>query len=270
VATKRLLALDVDGTLLRSDNTVSEANTAAVARALALGWRVVLSTGKPPWAIAALAARLGLQGPHVVANGAAVWSPEGGTEVLHQIRIADVRQALAYAAAVGRPRAVSGPRGVFCEPDWGVPEVTAALAHVGEQPPTVVPDAVAVEPQPWKVITIVPLQAPNPTAPPVASGRWVRTAPPFYEVIPAAASKAAALATVCQRLAIPREGAVAIGDSENDIEVLRWAGLGIAMANAPAHVRAVADMVTASNDQDGVAQALLRLLASEAPQPKAL
>lgn len=57
---RRILALDVDGTLLRSDNTLSSRNAAALAVARHMGWRVMLATGKPPWAIASLAERLEL------------------------------------------------------------------------------------------------------------------------------------------------------------------------------------------------------------------
>jgi Cof subfamily protein (haloacid dehalogenase superfamily) len=260
----RLIAVDVDGTLMRSDNTLSPANRRAVLEARARGWHVVLATGKPPWAIAELAAALGLPGPHVVANGAALWTPTGGTEVLEEIARADAERALASAAARGAPRALSGPRGVFCQPDWQPEAVAQALRDVGEEPPTVVPDAFAAEPQLWKVITISPAAQGTPPAPELATGRWVRTHALFYEVVPARASKGAALARVAARLGVPQEGVVALGDSDNDIEMLRWAHLGFAMAHAAPHVKAAADRVAPDNDEDGVAQVVEALLRGEA------
>lgn len=256
----RLLALDVDGTLLRSDNTLSAANAAAVAAARAHGWDVLLATGKPPWAIAWLAQRLALNGPHVVANGAALWTPAQGTRLLEEIDPADVRAALADAEARGVARAVSGPAGVFCQPGWGEDTVAAALQAVGEEPPTIVADALAAERHYWKVITIAPAARGDPVVPRFRTGRWVRTGPSFYEVVPARATKASGLQAVCAALAVPREAVVAVGDSANDIEMLRWAGLGIAMAHAPGPVLAAADDVTAGNDEDGVAVAVQRLL----------
>ena len=65
---------------------------------------------------------------------------------------------------------------------------------------------------------------------------------------------------LCQRLGIAREDVIAFGDSENDIDLLQWAGTGIAMAHAPQAVRGAAAATTAGNDEDGVAQALEPLL----------
>lgn len=224
------------------------------------GWRVLLATGKPPWAVRALAARLEIAGPHIVANGSALWTEAGGTEVLARIPQDGVRTALEFAARYDVPRAVSGPRGVFVQPEWGVAAVTTALAEVGEDPPTVVADAVCTEPDPWKVILILREGQPHPPVPMVAGGQWVRTGPAFYETLPAGSSKGVAMRLLCERLGVARSDVVAFGDSENDLELLAWVGLGIAMAHASAAVRASAAAVTAGNDQDGVAQALEPLL----------
>jgi hypothetical protein len=256
----RLLALDVDGTLLRSDNTLSDRNRQAVGAARRAGWTVVLATGKPPWAIERLAETLELPGPHVVANGCGLWSAGAGLELLAQIPADGVATALAFATSRNLPRAVSGPRGVFCEPHWRVAEVQAALEDVAEEPPTQVADARAAEPQPWKVILIVPMRDPNPEAPAVHGGQWVRTHPRFFETLPAHASKAEAVRRLCGRMGIDRQDVVAIGDSENDVELLRWSGCGVAMAHAPAHVRQAATRTTAGNNEDGVAVALDAIL----------
>ena len=221
---------------------------------------MVLATGKPPWAVAGLAETLELPGPHVVANGCALWNPRGGLELLAQIPAAGVASALAFATHCGFPRAVSGPRGVFCQADWGPEQVGEALEDVGEAPPTLVADAVATEPEPWKVILIVPMRAPNPEAPAIRGGQWVRTHPHFFETLPAEASKGEAVRRLCARLGVEQRDVLAFGDSENDVDLLRWAGLGVAMAHAPSHVRLVAAQVTAGNDEDGVALALEDLL----------
>ncbi len=258
----RLLALDVDGTLLRSDNTLSERNRRALERARSAGWQIALATGKPPWAIVRLAEALGLDGPHVVANGCGLWPTGGELELLARIPDQGVAVSLAWAASLGIPRALSGPRGVFCQPSWGVQEVTSALREVGEQPPDVVDDAVLTEPEPWKVILILRAQAGAPAteAPQVQGGQWVRTHPNFFETVPCEASKGRALRLLCARRGIAQSDVVAVGDSDNDTELLSWAGLGVAMAHAPAHVRAAARQVTASNDEDGVALVVEELL----------
>ena len=257
-----LVALDVDGTLMRTDNTLSPRNAAAVAAAHDAGWRVVLATGKPPWAVTAVARRLGLEGPHVVANGSALWRPGQPLELLGRIGAPDVDAALAFGAASGIPRATSGPRGVFCEAAWAPEAVARALAEVGEEAPSLVPDAVAAEPDPWKVILILRDGTPHAPPPALETARWVRTHRNVLESLPAMASKGAALREVGRRLDVPRRWVAAFGDGENDIEMLRWAGHGVAMAGAAPEVRAAADVVTASNDEDGVAVELERLLAS--------
>ena len=78
------------------------------------------------------------------------------------------------------------------------------------------------------------------------------------------ATKGAALAFLCGHLGLPVGSAVAFGDERNDCSMLRTAGLGVAMGNAAPEARAAADVVTASNDEDGVARMLLRLLEEEA------
>jgi hydroxymethylpyrimidine pyrophosphatase-like HAD family hydrolase len=83
----------------------------------------------------------------------------------------------------------------------------------------------------------------------------------FLEVGPSGSDKAVALAQVCELLGVERETVVAFGDDVNDIPMLVWAGTGVAMANAVERVRATADVVTASNDDDGVARYLDVLLA---------
>ena len=71
---------------------------------------------------------------------------------------------------------------------------------------------------------------------------------------------AEALARVAEILGIPREETIAIGDGENDISMLRWAGLGIAMANAPENVKAAADVIAPACDEDGAAWAMEKYL----------
>jgi HAD superfamily hydrolase (TIGR01484 family) len=257
-----LAAIDVDGTLMRSDNTLSPRNAAAIAAAREAGWLVVLATGKPPWAVAQVARRLGLEGPHVVANGSALWRPEGPVELLGRIHARDVHAALAFGAAHAIPRATSGPRGVFCEAGWNPAAVAAALADVGEEPPTLVADAVAAEPDPWKVILILRSGTPHAAPPALTSARWVRTHRNFFEALPRGASKGSALRELCRRLGVDRRAVAAFGDGENDVEMLRWAGRGIAMAQAAPEALEAADAVTATNDEDGVAVELERLLAS--------
>lgn len=88
----------------------------------------------------------------------------------------------------------------------------------------------------------------------------VQTAPFYLEVIPAAINKGVGLCAACDAIGIDVGEAIAFGDSENDIEMLRTAGVGVAMGNADQAVRDAADMVTLSNNENGIAAALAKLL----------
>ena len=88
----------------------------------------------------------------------------------------------------------------------------------------------------------------------------VQTAPWYLEVLPAAINKGQGLLDCCRILGVPVEGSLAFGDAENDVPMLRAAGVGVAMGNASEEVKAAADLVTADNNSDGIALALRRFL----------
>ena len=99
-------------------------------------------------------------------------------------------------------------------------------------------------------------------------GRWqeiaaARSADVFLEIFPRGVDKGTALQAVCDALAIPAEKAIAFGDHEMDIPMLKKAGLGIAMGNAVDSLKEAADVVTRTNDEAGVAWALNRILDGE-------
>ena len=88
----------------------------------------------------------------------------------------------------------------------------------------------------------------------------VQTASFYLEVIPKSIHKGQGILNVCDALGIDAEEVIAFGDAENDIPMLRTAGMGIAMGNAAAAVKAAADYVTLTNNEDGIAAALQRML----------
>jgi hydroxymethylpyrimidine pyrophosphatase-like HAD family hydrolase len=78
----------------------------------------------------------------------------------------------------------------------------------------------------------------------------------YLEILPEGSSKGAALAEIAQALAIPLAAVIAVGDHYNDLEMVRLAGLGVAMGNAPPELQAQADHVTSMNDEEGLAQVI--------------
>ena len=82
----------------------------------------------------------------------------------------------------------------------------------------------------------------------------------FIEMVHPSVNKAAALRRVCEFYGVAREDAIAIGDGGNDAEMVRWAGVGVAMGNARAAVKEAADIVVPPNTEDGAAQFIEKLL----------
>ena len=90
-----------------------------------------------------------------------------------------------------------------------------------------------------------------------------RSEPFFIEITPKGIDKAASLEHLCKIIGSSRENMIACGDGFNDISMIKYAGVGVAMANAQEEVKAVADYITASNDEDGVAQVIYEMILKE-------
>jgi HAD superfamily hydrolase (TIGR01484 family) len=255
----RLVACDLDGTLLRPDLTVSERTRRALRRAQASGVVVALVTGRPPRALPTVAAEAGVGGLAICCNGALVYDLEGGAVVEH------------FPIPPGRARALiealraSAPGVRFwleletlpaCEP--GYLELSPAA---GTQSP-LLGDAGELAAR-----GVTKLIARHPTLPLEELLSLVRTlggdgvcvtqsGAPFVEVSAAGVDKARALRALCADLRIAREEVIAFGDMPNDGAMLLWAGRGVAVANAHPEALALADEVTLSNSEDGVALVL--------------
>jgi hypothetical protein len=259
----RLVASDLDGTLLRPDGTVSERTRDAVAAARRAGLTLVLVTGRPPRSLAPIAARIGLGGIAICANGAVVWDLDAAT----MLDTSPLAAELAVGLVRGLRRAIPGAlfaveleRGFGREAGW----------TDGTLPPA--PDA--LEGDALELVTgpVVKLLLRHPTMPHAEVARRAREAvgeeavvtwagTQVVEISAAGVTKAWALGRLCDRLGVHREEVVAVGDMENDLAMLAWAGHAVAVANAQQNVLAAADEVTASNLDDGVAQVLERLVA---------
>jgi Cof subfamily protein (haloacid dehalogenase superfamily) len=256
----RLVATDLDGTLLRSDGTVS-ARTRDVLRAtVAAGIDVVMVTARPPRDVDTLADRLDLAGEALCANGAIVYDLRSRAMLGYQALDRAVAQAVAATIAglvPGVGFAVETGAGLVVEP-------TFAKLYAGD---VRIPAADLAEL--WhRGDPIVKLLAWTPSATEDDLLAAMRAAvgdraecthsggSGLLEVSAPGVSKAAALATLCARRGIQPADVVAFGDMPNDLAMLRWAGAGYAVANAHPSVLAATTARTASNDDDGVAQVL--------------
>ena len=258
----RLVALDVDGTLLTSDHRVTARVAAEIARIRARGVEVVLASSRPPRALWPVLSRLGLVEPawFVASQGALVGSftAEGVLRVRDQqpMPVAPAHQVVRAALTVGASvNWYAGAR-------WLVPAIDAHIATesqiVGCVPE--VADLLAEDRGPDKILLLGPGVGLDPVLDVPEGLVAVASTPTHLEVTRADVDKAEALRGQCRALGVGREEIMAMGDGRNDLAMLALSGTAVAPANAHPVVRARADLVTASNDEDAVAQALAALV----------
>jgi hypothetical protein len=257
----RLIALDLDGTLLDTQHRLSPANRAAVAACLAGGAQVLLATGRVFWSAGHYARGLGLRGPQITLNGAVLADAESARLTtragLTQPQLAAV---IAVLSGRGLPYVVYGPDSTYAEP--GTPaEHLAVLDGYGEPSAQTRGRAelLGLE-EPIKVLCFLqpgPLDAAL-AAELGATVEVTRTGPNFLEFLYPGVSKGAALTEIMQQMGVAPGEVLVIGDGENDLSMFAVAGMSVAMAGATAAVRAAARALTAGCDEDGVALALRR------------
>ncbi|MBW3605401.1 MAG: Cof-type HAD-IIB family hydrolase [Actinobacteria bacterium] len=260
-----LAAIDFDGTLLRSDGTLSDRTVRAVRDVTEAGVRVMVVTGRPPRWLRPIADLLGNRGMAIAANGALVVDL-ATSEVLDSTHL-DVATA---RTVVERLRAafptttfgVERPNGFAHE--RGYPRGIRNSERMPQVRYADSVDELLAEP-PVKIlarVSDVDIDEAAATAISVLDGAAsvYFSGSDLLEVAAAGVSKASTLARVTARWGIDAEAVVAFGDMPNDIPMLEWAGRAVAVANAHPTVRAVADEITASNDDDGVARVLERLV----------
>lgn len=263
----KLLALDLDDTLLTTELTISPANIAAVRAAAAAGCRVVLASGRSLGGMRGHATTLGLVGEDdfiISQNGAEITS-RGGT-VTHKRLLLD-RDQVAEVYEWTRKRGLSMHRTdgttIFASEDnsWsredsrftGMPlKIVDESGFVDGEIPKVVVNGDA------EVLAKEEVEARRIWGDKIYC---YRSKPFFMEILPIGADKGHALEEVAGLLGVPQDQVAAIGDSWNDVGMISWAGTGIAIANAVPEVRAVAKYATRRNhDKDGVAEAIHEIL----------
>ncbi|KAG2443542.1 hypothetical protein HXX76_001894 [Chlamydomonas incerta] len=265
----RLIVSDVDGTLLNSNQQLSPAVEAAVKQARTLGVLTCVATGKArgPW-IADVLPRLQLDTPGVFMQGLLVYDAQG--QVLHERRLEEdvALDCIALAAGAGVTlTAYCGDR-ILCA---ATDAHTDRLNFYKEPPPEAVGELAAVVSggggvPVHKMIFMADqdrIDALRPAVEALLAGRASLTTAltGMLEVLPLGCSKGAGLSWLLEWLDVAPGQVMALGDGENDVEMLQLAGLGVAMGNAGPKAKAAADVVLeATNDQDGVAEAIRRFV----------
>ncbi|PWI42607.1 Cof-type HAD-IIB family hydrolase [Streptomyces sp. ICBB 8177] len=265
----RLIATDLDGTLLRDDKTVSDRTIAALVAAEEAGVEVFFVTGRPARWMSVVAEHVAGHATAICANGAGVYDLRRNVLLAaYPLAEADALTVVGTlrAAVPGTAFAVERTHGFHYEPGYSAPwaEPDSMVAPVEEL-------LVADPAQP-----LLKLLAKHPSADPdeflatarAAAGEhaeFTRSSPSaLLEISGVGVSKATTLARCCAERGITAAEVVAIGDMPNDLEMLGWAGTSYAVANAHPDVLAATTLRTAANEDDGVARVIESVLAARA------
>ncbi len=236
----RLLALDLDGTLLNDRSEVSDTNAEWIRHAVEAGVMVCASTGRGFQSAVSIVELLGLDSPMITVNGGEIWEKPHS---LHKRTILDSDKVIGlHKLALDYPDVwfwAYSTRGIYNKEIWAEEPrehdwmkfgyYTEDLAQLGH---------ILKEISAWEGLEIT------------------NSSPNNIEINPQGISKASALTELCRLKGFDMSEVVSVGDSLNDIAAIRASGLGVAMGNAQEEVKRAADVVTGTNQEDGVAQVI--------------
>lgn len=261
----RAIALDLDGTLTNHDKVVTPRTRQALLKAQELGAIIILASGRPTYGIVPVAECLELEkrGGYILSyNGGNIMNAKTGEKLFSQF-LPDAVIPILYKYAKEKNHALLGYAGNEIITEMPDDQYVKEESRINKMNIRKVDNLLdALEPHPTKL-----LMTGDPTDMIKAEEELVeilgekmdifRSAPFFLELVPKGIDKAQSLLRLLSKINLTPADLMAFGDGYNDLSMLKLAGVGVAMANAAPEVRADADYVTLSNEEDGVAEALL-------------
>jgi len=260
----RLVAIDLDGTIVSRDGAIFPGAREAVRRVLARGIAVTLATGRMYQPTNRFAGELNLSAPLICYQGALIREPRDGEVLWHKPLPGPLaRRVLTEMRNEGLHRYAYIDGCIYVEQRRE--EDSRYAQHNGVELHLVDDLMVLLERQPTELAA----RGDAAEVESLMARIRVRCGPDvivnkihtsFCEIAHGESGKGNALRYLAERLGVPRSETVAIGDSPNDVSMLEWAGLGIVVGDAPAEVRAAADWVVDNGAEDCFAEAIARLL----------
>ncbi len=261
----RAIALDLDGTLTNHDKVVTPRTRQALLLAESKGAIIILASGRPTYGIVPVAECLELEkrGGYILSyNGGNIVNAKTGEKLFSQF-LPDAVIPILYKYAKEKNHALLGYAGNEIITEMPDDPYVKEESRINKMNIRKVDNLLeALEPHPTKL-----LMTGAPTDMIKAEEELVeilgekmdifRSAPFFLELVPKGIDKAQSLLRLLSKINLTPADLMAFGDGYNDLSMLKLAGVGVAMANAAPEVRADADYVTLSNEEDGVAEALL-------------
>ncbi len=260
----RAIALDLDGTLTNHEKVVTPKTREALLKAAAKGAVIILASGRPTYGIEPVAECLELnqRGGYILSyNGGNIVNAKTGEKLFSQFLPDEVIPEL-YAYAKEHGHALLGYAGNEIITEMPDDQYVKEESRINKMNIRKVDNLFeSLEPHPTKL-----LMTGDPTLMLKAEEELVeklgdrmdifRSAPFFLELVPKGIDKAKSLTRLLTKINLTPADLIAFGDGYNDLSMLKLAGMGVAMENAAPEVRAEADYVTLSNEEDGVAAAL--------------
>ncbi len=263
----RLVAVSVDGALLRRDGRLAQGVVQACRAAQRAGCLVVLATARPPRSVKFIVRTLDLHGPMVNYNGAVIWNPIDDRPQYHEGLPGAIARSVIDAAREVEPDLLVGIEvldrwftdridptfavraGVNLEPDGIGPldrylDSPVTQLNLFGAPASIAAVRPRIEEAFWRT-QHVSLFQPEPT---------------LLQIMHPLVDKGIALQRIAQRSRLDRASVMAIGDGLNDLGMMEWAAFAVAMGDAAARVRDLADAIVPSNDDNGVAVAIRRFV----------
>jgi Cof subfamily protein (haloacid dehalogenase superfamily) len=263
----RLIVTDLDGTLLTSDHVVSPFTEKTIRAALVRGVLFTVATGKTFPSTLEIINQFDIKSPAICGNGTHVFRPDGTPLYENPIPRDCALEAVQMARARGFIPIASTGMGLLAE-EWD--EHVQNLVDHHEPAPVIVPDLLAALRSEYKPSKLV-LMHHDPEqvnafqlelehafagrAQVLRSGLIT-----LVEILPIGVTKGTALSFILDYLGILPQETMAFGDNCNDLDMIRRAGVGVAMGHAPDDVLRGADYVTGTNDEDGVAHAIQKFV----------
>jgi len=259
----KLIAVDMDGTLLNSQGIITEKTKDAIRRVSAKGAIFTVCTGRPIQGVEIYQDALIMDNPFITYNGAMIVMGDTKQILYEQgIAPADAREIFAFARTFGTTVTVWSENKLYVNQ---LNDRIRAYQKLSQVEPILITDEEALIARGiTKILWIDEIDQ-------IGSYQQIlrhqlsrgvtfcTSKPNFLEFFDCRVSKARAMEKLGDHLGIQVEEMVAIGDGFNDLDMIEYAGLGVAMANAPEAIRVKADYVTLSNDEDGVADFLDQL-----------
>lgn len=261
----RLLALDIDGTLLRKDRTVHPDNVEAIRRAQDAGIRVVLSSGRLSSGVRSFSHQLGLGDAMICCNGGYVVGDDNVDLLCIGLEADLIVRTLEYTESTGvHINAYSRDQiYILRTSDW--------LEKYCVRVRTAMPVLSSVEEiHGMHLLKIILIDEPTSIQRHYQAldslfgslAALTESEPEYLELLPPTANKGRGLEVLSQSFGIAQHETAAIGDYLNDLEMIQWAGIGAAVGNAAAQVKAIANLQVPTNDEAGVAYFIDYLIAS--------